>query len=265
MRKKVLLPEPLRPKSAMNSSGRIVTSNPRSTSRPWKDRLMSWVTTAACCTSRTAWSRTGKPSPPDEQPPFEETDEVVGDETQEGIDHEAEHDDVGPVPRLGLVDQVAESTLGVDLLGHDDDQPAPDDREPQSDEEAGQRAGDDHTPDEPGATQAERLAGLHEARVHGTDRAVGVDVHGERDAERDEEDLRRLTDPEPDDDERDEPEDRDRAEHLHRRVEKIIASSGQAREHREREARGHADDQPDRDTLERDEQVLLELARRPQL
>src|SRR5260221_1977887 len=155
MRKKVLLPEPLRPRSATNSSGLIVTSNPRSTSRSLNDRLMSRVTTAAArSTSGIARSCTGKPSAPGEQSSLEHTHEVVGNETQEGIDHETEDDDVGPVPRLGLVDQVAESALRVDLLGHDDDQPAPDDREPQSDEEAGKRAGNDDAPDQAGAAQA---------------------------------------------------------------------------------------------------------------
>src|SRR5581483_8425285 len=87
-------------------------------------------------------------APPCQHPPFDEADDAVRDESEEPVYQEAEHDDVGLSVVLGLEHHVAEAAGGVDLLEYDEGEPGPGDAEPQPDEEAGQRAGDDDLPDE---------------------------------------------------------------------------------------------------------------------
>ena len=94
---------------------------------------------------------------------------------------------------------------------------------------------------------------------------MGVDVHGERHTQRDQEHLRRLADAEPDDHQRDEAEDGDRPQHLHRRVDEVVTPAGQAGEDREGQTRGDPEAEPDHHSLQRDQQVLLELAGGPEL
>src|SRR5207237_249243 len=71
------------------------------------------------------------------------------------VDGETDEDDVGATPALRGVDEVAETAGGVDLLGDDDDEPAAHEREPESDEEAGQRGGEQHATDDSEPSDAE--------------------------------------------------------------------------------------------------------------
>ena len=116
----------------------------------------------------------------DEQPALQQADEQVGDQAEDGVDRQADEHDVGAVGGLGLDDQVADAALRVDLLRHDDDQPAADQRETQADEEARQRPGRITRRTRPQRVSPNVCAGLHQLHVDAADRRVGVDVHGER-------------------------------------------------------------------------------------
>ena len=86
------------------------------------------------------------------------------------------------------------------------------------------------------AGQAQGRRGLAQVGVDAAQRGDEVQVERDDDAERDERDLRRLADPEPEDEERHEAEQRQRAEHLHRRVDDRVAGAAEAR----RSCRGRA-------------------------
>src|ERR1700722_3182490 len=133
MRSSVLLPVPLRPRSATNSPGAIEMSSPRRTSRSPKVRVTSLAKTAVfagACTGEVI-SGSLESVAPDQQVPFKRPDDRVGDDSEDRVDREAEEHDVGPVRRLRLVDEVAEAALRVDLLRHHLHQPAADEREAQ--------------------------------------------------------------------------------------------------------------------------------------
>ena len=103
----------------------------------------------------------------------------VGEETEDGVNGETQHHDVGPIGRLGLHDEIPETALGVDLFGDDDDQPAADERESQADEKVGQRTRQDDLSHESPAIEAEGLARLDQFGVDAAYAREGVDVDGE--------------------------------------------------------------------------------------
>ena len=84
--------------------------------------------------------------------------------------------------------------------------------------------------------QVQRLGGLEELAVDAADAGEGVQVERERHAQRDQRDLRRLADAHPDDEQRDQPEVRQRAQHLHRRVDGVLADPAEAGDHGEHQA-----------------------------
>jgi len=111
---------------------------------------------------------------PDQQVPFQRPDDRVGDQAEDRVDREAEEHDVGAVRGLRLVDEVPEAALRVDLLRHHVNDPDGDQREAQADEEARQRAGEDHSSHQAKAGEPERLPRLHQLHVHAADRGERV-------------------------------------------------------------------------------------------
>ena len=83
-------------------------------------------------------------------------------------------------------------------------------------------AGQDHVADQLRLGQAEDACGLDELDVDVADRAVDVQVHRERGAEGDDQDLRQLADPEPHDEQRDDRGERDGLQHLDGRVDQVL-------------------------------------------
>ena len=81
--------------------------------------------------------------PPAQRAPLEPAHERVGDQAEHGVGEQADDDDVGAQEVAGVVDEVAEAGVGVDLLGDDQREPGDAERLAEADERAGQRAGDD--------------------------------------------------------------------------------------------------------------------------
>ena len=112
----------------------------------------------------------------------------------------------------------------------------------QPDEGRGQGAGQDHSrirplPDSP------KLGRLDQLDVDAADAGEHVEVDREDRPQRDQRHLRRLTDPEPDDEQRDEGEEGHRPEHLHRGVDEVLPHPPQAGDDGQQGPDGHADHQ----------------------
>ena len=111
---------------------------------------------------------------------------------------------------------------GGDRLGHDQRQPHDAERVAQADEDRRQRAGQDDPPEQRAAAKPVDPRHLDQAAVDGADAVEGVEVDREQHADRDQEDLGLLADPEPQDDQRDDREMRHVAQHLQRGVEQPL-------------------------------------------
>ena len=111
---------------------------------------------------------------------------------------------------LGRGDHEAEPGVGVDLLAHDQREQRADHAQPEPGQRRGERAGQHDVPHQLPAGQPEHLAELAELGVDAADAREGVDVHREQRAEQDDEDLGQLADAEPDDEQRQQAEQRDR-------------------------------------------------------
>ena len=165
---------------------------------------------------------------------------------EQGVDDEAHHDHVGLQVLLALHDQVADALVGVDGLADHQRQPGDAEAEAQADEEGGQRARQDHLADHAPAADAAGARQLREARVDAADPLVEVQVDGEDHADHDEADLHALADAEPHDQQRHQAQERQGPEHLHRRVDELLADAREARDEAEDGADDDADGEPDR-------------------
>ncbi len=97
-------------------------------------------------------------------------------------------------------------------------QPHDAEREAQADEDRRQRPGKDHPAEQFAVGHAVDASHLDQLRIDGADAVQRVEVDREEHAERDQEQLCRLVDPEPQDDQRDQRQMRDVAHHLQRRI-----------------------------------------------
>jgi len=93
------------------------------------------------------------------------------------------------------------------------------------------------------AAESEGPRGLDEVRVRAADSRVDVQVEREGHAERDQHDLGFLADAEPQDEQRDQAEERQGAQHLHGRVDQRFAPAGKPGD----DAQQHTDDGADRE------------------
>jgi hypothetical protein len=154
----------------------------------------------------------------------------------------------GAATRVGRL--VAEPRVGVDLLGDDEREPGDAEALPEPDQRLGERAGQDHVPDERDPAEPQRPARLDEPAVHATDAGERVEVERERDPEGDQGHLGRLADPEPEDEQRDQPVERERPQHLHGRVDGVLAEPAEPGGEREHDRRDGADREAAGDALE---------------
>ena len=92
-----------------------------------------------------------------------------------------------------------------------------------------------------------------------------VQVDWEEHAHRDQEQLGRLIDAEPQDHERDDRKMRHVAEHLHRRVQESLGTARQAVQHPESKAERTSDREPERRTLATDCNMVPKLARQGEI
>src|SRR5439155_5473325 len=192
-------------------------------------------------------------------------DEGVAGVTQEpqhdrGAEHLVHEEEVPPV-----VDEVAEPLLGTDELGDDDDEERERHTEADPREDLRQRRRQHDAEEEPRAPRAQARGGAEQQRVHLPDRVDRREEHREERRVGDERDLRSHADSDPDDEERQHRQRRDRPQDLDDRLEQVAdhgeVPGGEPEGERQEGARREADD----DALERGGDVAPELARRREL
>ena len=101
---------------------------------------------------------------------------------------------------------------------------------------------------------------FEQLRIDLPDAQRGVDVDREGDAERDQEDLFRLSDAEPDDDQRQRSQERDRADHLHAAVDRGFGDAREADQGAEHEADGAADRKAGSGAREADAEIVQQAS-----
>jgi hypothetical protein len=157
----------------------------------------------------------------------------------------------------------------TNLLGGDEADDADREADTQRHEQVGQRPRQDDRDQEPPAPEAEAARGLDQLTIDALHAEIGVRVHREGRGSGDEDDLEGLVDAEPRDDERNQGQERDGAQHLHRRIDQLLAQGRDARADPEDEPRPHAERDAQARAAERREQerpqlsALLELDQRP--
>ncbi len=142
--------------------------------------------------------------------------------------------------------------VGVDLLGEDEREPRDGEGVSDADEHVRQRARQDDVPDQAQPAQSDRARGFDQVGVDVADTGVGVEVEREGDAEGDQRDLRRLTDAEPDDEQRDEADERYCPDHLDRGVDEILTEPEQPGEQRQGDPDGSPEQHAGTDPPQRD-------------
>ncbi len=113
-------------------------------------------------------------------------------------------------------------------------------------------------PDEPQPAEPQGLGQLQVFEVHAPQGGVGLDVDRHEDGERDHRHLHPLADAEPQHQQRDQRQGRDRPLDLHQAVEGVAAQLAQPRDQGDRHARQHPPDQPLPCPQRRDRQVRLQ-------
>lgn len=140
--------------------------------------------------------------------------------------------------------------VGVDLLGEDERQPRDTERVPQPGHGPRQRARQHDMTHEPPPAEPQRLPGFDEVGVDTTNPGVHIQVQRKGHTKGDDGDLRRLTDPEPDDEQRNQPDERHGPQHLHARVDEILANPEKTGQQRETGPDDDTAQQADGDTLQ---------------
>ena len=166
---------------------------------------------------------------PRQGPPLHESDQGVGAEPEDAVEHQADDDDLRLPVGARELHHVADPGGAVDLLDHDERQPRTRHGEPQPQQEPGQRTRQHDPADERPARQADRLGQLDVPGVDGPQPVVGVDVHRDEHAQQDGDDLHRLADAEPEDEQRQQREARDGPLDLHGSVDERLAHAGSGR------------------------------------
>ncbi len=132
--------------------------------------------------------------------------------------------------------------------------------DPQSHQHAGQRGREDGLGDQAPAGESESAGGLDHLAVHVADAEVRVGVHRCHRRDRDEDDLERLVDPEPRDEQRHQREEGDGPVDLHRRIDELLTERRQPRQNPEHQADDGAEEDTDRGPLQRREREVDQLA-----
>ena len=296
-RSSVLLPQPLRPTIATNCPAGICRSMPRSTSLSPNDlrkpRMVSGRPREAASgprrASRACSMKSGRSTGsasggektkgflhgmshvflegrmPGQRQPLQRARGAVGELSEQGVDQDAEHDDVDQHEFARLHRHVAEARRRRDGLRHDQRQPHDAEREAQADEDRRQRARKDHAAEQFAVAHAVDAAHLDQLRIDGADAVQRVEIDRKEHAERDQKQFGGFVDAEPQDDERNQRQMRNVAHHLQRRVGQFAGELRQAVGKPEGKADAAADDEADARAPEADPDVALEFARQQQL
>src|SRR5262252_6376720 len=138
---------------------------------------------------------------PGEQPVIQRLEEIIGDQPHHADDHDAEDDLARVEESLAVRDHVPDPARGADELGHDDVGPCPAEHETQRLRDVGRTRGQEHAAHDSARPRAQRVGGLYQVatgRAH-RDRDHQHDL--EEAPDEDDEELLRLADARPEDEE----------------------------------------------------------------
>lgn len=174
----------------------------------------------------------------------------VGDQPDEADDDDAEDDLAGVEQRLAVGDHVADAARRADQLGHDHVGPGPAQHQAQGLGDLGRRAGDQHPRDDALVARTQCVCSFHQVAP----RTAHGDGHHQRDledrADEDDEDLLRLANARPQDQEWNEGRGRqvaaERNEGLEERLDPLVRAHRNAQRHgNDRRQDEATDDAPD--------------------
>jgi hypothetical protein len=131
---------------------------------------------------------------------------------------------------------------------------------PQPGQRLRQRAGQHDVPDRLGPGQPLHAADLGELGVDAADAGERVQVERDGGAQRDQDDLRQLADPEPHDEHRDQSEQGQHPDDLQQRVDGVLAEPAQPGDQGKQDGDAAADGETDRHPLQRDQHRVLQRA-----
>jgi hypothetical protein len=196
---------------------------------------------------------------------LQDADGYVGTDPDQCVNEDA-HDQVGDLLQaVRLAHQVADALAGTDALGeHErDDRDAGREAQPRHDGRHGERH--DDAPDQLPPLHTETAGGLDHPAVHVAHAVERVEVHGEQRGQPDEQHVGGLADPEPNDEEEDQRGVGNRPEHLHRRVEKLLAEAVQAHDDAEDETDARPEGKAQEGATDGDADVADEILMAEQL
>src|SRR5919109_3349814 len=201
---------------------------------------------------------------PAQHPPLDDADERVRHSTEDRERDDGDEHEVDARRLLRVSEAEAETARASEELRDDDEQPGLRRAEAQTREQVRQRGRQNDAACDLPSPQIEDASDLDELSIDAGDSRDEVHVDGEERADRDERDLGRLVDAEPEQEERRPRKRRDGAQRLQRRLERPLRALRQARDQTE----GDRDERAERESLDdahgRREQVLLQETAAPE-
>src|SRR5438093_9373144 len=247
------LPQPDGPRRQTNSCAATSRSTSRSAgvSRPWATNVRDRPRTRIFMLARVL---------PAQHAPLQHAHQPVAGvaeeaEQQRGAEHLRHEEEVAPV-----VDEIPEPVLGADELRDDDDEERERHAQAQAGQHVGQRGGQDHAEEQVARPRAQALCRAQQPAVDLGDAVHGGHEHRKERRVGDEADLRALADADPDDEQRQHRERRDRPQQLDDRLDEVAHRAHLAGEQPERQREHGARREADGHALEGGRDVHPELA-----
>src|SRR5215470_12195026 len=203
--------------------------------------------------------------PPRHGHPLAAREEPVREDTEEGEADDAHHE-LGRVHDVARVkDEEADARVGRDHLSGDEEEQSRARAELEPGEDHGQGRGQDDLADDAPPPRPEGDGSAHEERVRLAHSRVGVDGHGEEDAEGDDGDLGRLPEAEPEDEQREEGDLGDGEGRRDERLAHRLRAREESRDDAYRHARPRAQGEAQQQAAQARPQMNEKLARRRHL
>ncbi|CDN41256.1 hypothetical protein BN871_AE_00010 [Paenibacillus sp. P22] len=260
----MLLPQPLLPTTATNSPDLTDRFSSDRTGLPSNDIpsrrsskpipfFSAWANPAASLTGNIG-------RVPLQEPFFKPLSEAVGQLAEQGVDDDAEHNDVQLEKFPGVHGHVSDAGIRGDRLRNDEDEPGDAQGVSHADENGGQRARQDDVGVQGAPAHSVDFAHLDQPGIDRADAVERIEIDREKDAERYERKLDLLADAEPDDEQGEEGEQRDVADHLDRGVRRLLRGLGQSVHQSEGEADSAADEEAEHGPHRADAEIVQKHA-----
>ena len=201
-------------------------------------------------------------SSPGDSAPFDGAKQTVDDQAGDADGEDADEHDRGVVVVACVLDQAADSGDAVEQFGGDHRRVRHADRQPDAGERLGQCGRDDDVADDLTAGGAQRAGGLLQSDGCGDDGSGGGDGGGRQRREGQQRDLGRLVDAEPDHQQEEVGQRRQRAQERQPRLEHAAHPADRTHDQAEQHTQRHADDDAGEHAAQRHVEVLRQQVAR---